>query len=165
MKSCSKVIVQLAVLLMTTQCGGVSPVAPVSPIPTPAPTQVALTTPQALAPTPLPDKGVVIGTVLTWGTDKPVANTQVYLAELTNADEEGDLTVAAVYFGTSPYAETDPMGKLLFVDVEPGTYGLALWSPTGSTLVKDVSGEKDLVFTVSAGQVMDLGITYGPAGF
>ena len=162
MRFCSKVIMQLGVLLMITQCGGVSPVAPMSPIPTPAPTEVALTTPQALAPTAPPDKGVVIGTMLAWGTDTPIANAQVYLAELTDADGDGDLAVA-VRYPDSPTATTDSMGNFVFASLEPGRYALVLWSPIGSTLVKDGSGDSDVAFTVQPGESINLQAVFGPA--
>ena len=164
MRYYSILLMQLGVLLMATQCGGVSPRAPVSPIPTPTLTQVALTTPRALAPTAPPDKGVVIGTLLTWGTDRPITDAQLYLAEVTPADQESDLSVAARY-PDSPSARTDSMGNFVFASFEPGRYALVLWSPMGSTLVKDGSGDSDVVFTVQPGESINLEAVFGPAGW
>jgi len=164
MRCYSKVLMQLGVLLMATQCGGVSPIAPVSPIPNTNPTEVALTTPQPLAPTAPLDKGVVIGILLTWGTDRPITDAQLYLAEVAPADQGSDLPVA-VRYPDSPTTSSDSMGDFVFASLEPGSYALVLWSPLSSTLVKDGSGDSDVVFTISPGESIYLGAVFGPANW
>lgn len=63
----------------------------------------------------------------------------------------------------SPAAVVDrSTGRFVFVDVEPGKYGLIIWEPMGSGPVTDPETGETLFFEVSAGEVKDLGTLYFP---
>jgi len=79
----------------------------------------------------------------------PTTNPEVELLEL---DEDN-----------SPRAQLDrSTGQFIFVDVEPGKYGLIVWEPMSSGPVPDPETGETLFFEVSAGEVKDLGTLYFP---
>jgi hypothetical protein len=58
----------------------------------------------------------------------------------------------------SPNALLDrTSGRFMFLDVEPGKYGLVAWEPMSSAPVADPETGETLFFEVSAGEVKDLG--------
>jgi len=49
-------------------------------------------------------------------------------------------------------------GKFIFLDVEPGQYGLIIWTPMNLILVSEVSNPQlENIFIVTAGEITDLG--------
>lgn len=83
-----------------------------------------------------------------------MANATVYLASVIRSDD--GTAMMAVVRETSPKAMTDENGIFIFTDVLPDTYGLAIATPIGSFLIQDETGG-DFLFTVQAGEVLDLG--------
>jgi hypothetical protein len=64
--------------------------------------------------------------------------------------------VAGIDEENSPRATTDGNGVFVFTEVPPETYGLAVSTPIGVYLIKTEEG-RDFLFTVKAGEVLDLG--------
>lgn len=53
-------------------------------------------------------------------------------------------------------------GEFLFVDIEPGKYGLIVWEPMRSAPVNDPETKETLFIQLSADQVTDIGTLYFP---
>jgi hypothetical protein len=51
----------------------------------------------------------------------------------------------------------DETGRFVFPDVEPGEYALAYSTVTSEFLIKAPASDEDLVITVAADQVVDVG--------
>ena len=63
----------------------------------------------------------------------------------------------------SPRALVDRgTGRFIFVDAEPGKYGLIAWEPMSSAPVPDPETGETLFFEVSADEVLDLGTLHFP---
>ena len=104
--------------------------------------------------TPVPGKAILRGRVIVQpdfllgelylGKAVPTSNPNVDLIEL---DEK-----------TAPRAIINrSTGEFIFLDVEPGKYGLVAWEPMNSLLVKDPQTGYTLFVTLLADQVIDVG--------
>jgi len=104
--------------------------------------------------TPVPGKAILRGRVIVQpdfllgelylGKAVPTSNPNVDLVEL---DEK-----------TAPRAIINrATGEFIFLDVEPGKYGLIAWEPMNSLLVKDPQTGYTLFVTLLADQVIDVG--------
>jgi hypothetical protein len=115
--------------------------------------------PEALIiPTPGLESGIVVGQLLTPGPGGEPYYSTLYLARTIQTDTEGMPPIIAFSEEEDPVSTQDKTGKFLFVDIPPGTYALALWSPVSSTILQDPESEDYLLFEVTAGEVTDLGI-------
>lgn len=64
---------------------------------------------------------------------------------------------------SSPRAIIDRVtGEFIFLNVDPGKYGLVAWEPMRSILVNDPQTGSTLFITLSAGQVKDIGTLFIP---
>lgn len=82
----------------------------------------------------------------------------VYLGELSPVELEGEEThLVSMNPDTSPSTATSEEGRFVFQDVEPGTYAMVMWTPGNSWVVSDPETNKDILVTVEAGQITDLG--------
>jgi hypothetical protein len=123
-----------------------------SPLPTPVAHPLVLPTP------PSADVATIGGRLVRdlGGRDnEPMVGYKVYLAEIVRADD-GTAMMVAVDEGGSPLSLVGENGAVVFTNVPPNVYGLAITTPLGSFLIKDESGT-DLLFDVQAGQVLDFG--------
>lgn len=128
-----------------------------SPLPTPVAVETA--TP---IPTPRDGLATVTGTLVqTQGglPSGPMANALLFLAPLIYSTD-GTSTMARLNKGTDPSAVTDATGRFTFLNVEPNTYALVYSSGTLEFLLKDPDSNEDLLITVVAGQMTDLGEVY-----
>lgn len=133
-----------------------SPLVSVSPYS--APTVIPI---PYLLPTPAADMATAGGRlvrVLGDSNGEPMANTRLLLATVIRS-EDGTPIVAAASEETSSMVVTDENGVFVFTDVAPNTYGIAVVTPLGSFLLKDKHGD-NILFTVQAGMVLDLGEIY-----
>ena len=130
------------------------------PSPTPSPTEV----PATPMPTSLPTMGTVTGLLVDEATQKPLGDRVLYLAKMLKTSSEG-MSVAALDATTDPRATTDAAGKFTFVNVPPESYALALLTPIGPAVFKEAKTEKEVIFSVEAGDTVDLGPVYVQINF
>ena len=166
----------LFLLLAVIGCAG----QPISPSPTALPTDVpAAHTPTSVPPSPttpptdvpptpvptsLPSMGTVTGLLVEETTQEPLGDYVLYLAKMLKPSGEG-LSVAALDATTDPRVTTEAEGKFVFVNVPPGSYALALLTPTGPALITDAKTEKEVLFSVEAGEAVDLGSVHVQISF
>ena len=143
----------LFLLLAVIGCAGQSTATPIPPTAVPTP-----------IPTSLPTLGTVTGLLVDEVREQPLMNYVLYLAQLLEPKGES-LSVAALDPTTDPRVTTDGVGQFTFIDVAPGTYAVALLTPTGAALIKDAKTGKEIVFSVGAGETADLGRIYIHPGF
>jgi len=115
-------------------------------------------------PTSLPTMGTVTGLLIEETTREPLDDHVLYLAKILTTSSEG-LSVTALDATTDPRAITDAAGKFTFVNVPPESYALALLIPTGPALITDAKTEKEVLFSVEAGETVDLGPVYVQISF
>jgi hypothetical protein len=113
-------------------------------------------------PTPQADTGIVMGQLLTPDEDGEPYYGTLYLARTLETDAEGMPPIIAFSEGEDPLSTQDKTGTFLFVDIPPGKYALALWSPVTSTIIQDPEIDDYMVFEVKAGEVTDLGVIIIP---
>ena len=135
-------------------CGRVSSIPP--------PTVVAPTPTSSLSiPTPSKGKATIVGVLQREGNNAPVSEVDVYLTTFIRT-AEGKEILAALDVASDPRAFTDQQGVFLFTEISPETYGLAVVCPTGSFLLREPDTGEELLITVQAGAVIDLGTLYVP---
>jgi hypothetical protein len=127
--------------------------------PEPAITPFFANLPDALTiPDPKADLGIVIGQLLTPGPGGEPYYTTLYLARTIESDQGDMPPIIAFSESEDPVSTQDKAGAFMFVDVPPGKYALAIWSPLTSTIIQSPDSEDYLVFEVKAGETTDLGI-------
>ena len=111
----------------------------------------------AVVPTPAPGYGVLYGRLIRAipnQPEQPIAGGKVYLAPLVHSTE-GEPWLIGLDPERDVYALTDEEGRFVFERAEPGTYGLVYWTPVGSTPL--TRGEEQVIVTIEAGSVIDVG--------
>jgi hypothetical protein len=107
-----------------------------------------------------PDKnyGIITGVLLFNNNGQKVTkeNVPLFLAEIL-ADENGVPRVASINRTGSPRTATDSKGQFIFSEVPPGNYGIVLDIVVKAYLLPKPDTEEDLIISVSAGEVIDLG--------
>jgi hypothetical protein len=131
-----------------------SPLAPTSPVVT-ATTDAPVPTSIPSAP---PDKGVITGRFVDYSSGAPAAQMVIYLGELSPLTVgESESHVITILPALSPSATTDREGNFAFLDLGPGTYALVIWTPGNSWVITDPETQLDILVTVEAGVITDLG--------
>lgn len=136
-----------------------SPLATTSPLPTPTPVPTKLSSPDA-PPVRLPTsgKGTIIGRFVDHESGEPGPETVVYLGDLIPVELEGEKShLVTMNPDSSPSTATDREGWFVFEDVEPGTYAMVMWTPGNSWVVSDPDTELNILVTVEADRITDLG--------
>lgn len=108
--------------------------------------------------------GTLSGLLYSFGTDKVVPGTQVYL---TLADEvEGKPVPPSVYFGPQPeqgdiYGFSNDAGQVHLEKIPPGNYYLAVWTVYDWLLAFPEAEESiPLLITIEEGDQLELGMLY-----
>lgn len=109
-------------------------------------------------PEPSSDTGVITGQLLTPGPGGEPYYATLYLAQTIEASEAGYPPIISFSENENPVAQQDKSGRFLFINVPPGEYALAIWSPISSTVIQDPDTGDYLVFEVKAGEITDLGV-------
>lgn len=110
-------------------------------------------------PSPASGLGVVTGFLLVGGEGgQPYFGNAVYLGHALAPSDPAFPPMISLSESEDPLAVMDQTGRFLFVDVEPGTYGLVLWSPVGSAPMQDPATGAYMIIEVKADQVIDLGV-------
>ena len=125
----------------------VSPLAPSSPLPTPAE-----------KPVPTSDTGSIVGRIL---INRPegqiaVADILIGLAEVIR-DENGVAKVGGYEPSNTIRVYTDAYGRFVMNDVKPGTYTLILDAVVNQSQLSDDKTGNTILAEVKAGEVTDLG--------
>jgi hypothetical protein len=109
-------------------------------------------------PTPESGNGIIVGQLLTPGPGGEPFYNPLYLATTIPASIEGYPPVIALSESDAPSSTQDKEGRFLFVNIPPGTYALALWSPVASTIIQDPETGDYMLVEVREGEVLDLGV-------
>jgi len=108
-----------------------------------------------LAQTPSFGLAIVRGRIIEIQSKKAPAESVLYLGEVKSLSN--GLPVIRLERDTAPHAIPAQNGEFLFLDVEPGRYGLVLYTPEFSFLVDDPNTAKNFLLDISPNQVLDLG--------
>jgi len=162
----------LTLTLVTTGCAGREPTTIPSPSPSPLDSPLSppssafspLSTPTSVpAPETIPSPQAGLGTVTGKLVGPQIGQTQestgpvlLYLAPLIYSTD-GTSTMATLNKNSAPMILPDETGRFVFPDVEPGEYALAYSTVTSEFLIKAPASDEDLVITVAADQVVDVG--------
>lgn len=124
---------------------------------------VAMTSTPLAVPTPTSDSAVVTGRLVYAGAEDKPFLASLYLGPALQADQPGVAPLISFSEQTDPLAvQAAGTGQFLFVNVPPGTYGMVLWNPASSRIVQENKTGETLLFTVEAGQLLDLGVVAIP---
>lgn len=110
-------------------------------------------------PTPRSGTGGAIGQLIDRTSGEPVTGKALFLGELSplQTQDGDDSHVVMMLPNSSPTATIDQDGNFAFLDIEPNTYAIVVWTPTDSRVVVDPQTQKDLLITIEAGKTTDLG--------
>ena len=132
----------------------------VTPGPYPGPQAAATSTlpPIVLTiPTPTDHTGVVTGQLVD-DTGKPNLGL-IYASRAIYPNQSATAQPIFSFSNQDPMALQDPdTGNFAIGQVDPGAYGLMLWTPGGQTIVTDSKTGSLMVFQVSAGKTTALGV-------
>ena len=163
----------LALTLVTTGCASREPTASPSPSPLDSPlsppsravsplaTPTSVPAPETI-PSPQAGLGAVTGRLVGPQTGQTVESTGPVLLYLTPLlySTDGTSTMAKLDKNSAPMSLPDETGRFVFPDVEPGEYALAFSTVTSEFLLRAPASDEDLVITVAADQVVDVGELY-----
>lgn len=111
-------------------------------------------------PVPMPSGGmaVVHGVLHNVANDQPIYDgVTVYLSKVVGTDT-ADMDMVSLDRGNDPSIVPDVEGGFAFGDVPPGRYGIVVQGPLNQYLTRySEDTSKDVIFTVEAGQTLDLG--------
>lgn len=150
----------------------VSTPSPSGPVPTSPSSSSPLATPLsgtsplfpsgAFVPTPIPqpasDKGSVTGRLVDYISGEPALPMVIYLGTLSLIDIEGaESHLVQMQPSSSPDASVDEHGYFAFLDVPPGVYAMVAWTPVNSWVISDPATELDILVTIEANKITELG--------
>lgn len=133
--------------------------------PAPDTTPYVLTYPDHLdTPQPSKNTGVVLGRLITDnGITSPYLAPAIYLGRAIPADKPEFPPLISLDIEIDPLAVQDKNGNFIFTSVQPGQYGLLLWSPYSQTLIVDPDNEGfPLLIEVQQGSIVELGTIIVP---
>ena len=107
---------------------------------------------------PDPTKGSASGILMLENNQgaSSVANAILYLAETLRGDS-GEESLAAFDRVRSPRTQTDDQGRFVFMNVQPGKYGLVLDTVVNSYLLLWPGEQEAILIEISKGETVDLG--------
>lgn len=163
----------LALTLVTTGCAGREPTTNPSPSPLDSPlsppsravsplaTPTSASAPETI-PSPQAGLGAVTGKLVGPQIGQTLESTGPVLLYLTPLlySTDGTSTMAKLNKNSAPMTLPDETGRFVFPDVEPGEYALAYSAVTSEFLLKSPASDEDLVITVAADQIVDVGELY-----
>jgi len=135
-----------------------------------SPLESPLTTPPSAAkatpiiqnlelPTPVDNMATVGGTLYLDVAGEPLhplANARIFLGEV-HISEDGTKRIAGYSESTSPQSITDAQGHFVIHTVPPDTYNLIVVRYMDPVFMTEHESGESLVFTLEAGDVLDLG--------
>ncbi len=140
----------------TQLAGGSSPLeSPLASPLSPPDTGVFIPTP---VPEPASGMGTLTGRLVDYLTGMPASEMAIYLGQLSAMDMGGtESHLVIMQPSSSPQTSIDRHGHFAFVDVEPGIYALVIWTPVNSWVVSDPATSKDVLVTIEADKITELG--------
>jgi hypothetical protein len=156
----------IAFLVMTILVVGCQRKAPptaqaLPPTNTPQATAIPVTpTAVFVVSTPASGKGNVTGLIIRQPRGlppEPIMETKLFLAKLMTDQEGKTVALAGLDESSAPFCFTTASGQFLFTNVEPGIYALIIRTPLFPALAHDIVTDKDIVPTIVADQIVDLG--------
>lgn len=119
---------------------------------------------QIIIPTLTYDSGIVLGRMVTKnGMTNPYLAPAIYLGEVIEADNPEYPPLIGLDVEVNLIAIQDKEGNFIFEDVQPGKYGLIIWSPFSQTLIEDPDKEGyPLIIVVKKGELVDIGTIIVP---
>jgi len=132
------------------------PLVTLSPLPTfESAVATPAQSPSVAAPSPVPGMAVVVGEIIDVQTQQAPLEGTLYLGSIVSLDN--GKPVVRLDRETAPSAVPTQGGRFSFQEIEPGRYGLVLYTPEISFLIDDPESGKSLTFTVKPDQILDLG--------
>ncbi|NJO84847.1 MAG: hypothetical protein HC828_20175 [Blastochloris sp.] len=152
----------LALVIIASACSAQQPAqtttdTPASPANTQEPEIIDI-------PEPGDATGVVHGMLLNAQDQQPItrdnAAADIFLAKIVYTTEQ-QRPFSLLDQENSPRTIPDTQGGFVFDQVEPGEYAISVVTPLGQVVARSAENiEEDLVFTVEAGQTIDVGEIY-----
>lgn len=116
-----------------------------------------IVTPTAI-PNPPFDKGAITGRFIDYISGEPITEMVIHLGELSPLKvEDTDSHIITILPGHSLSTTTDKYGYFAFLNIKPGTYAMVMWTPGKSWVVSDPETKLDILVTVEAGRITNLG--------
>lgn len=113
--------------------------------------------PRLEIPTPSSGKSVVSGQLSETGNDIFYI-TKLYLSPISQSGSGESQPSVNFSEETDPIATVESgTGRFMFVDVEPGTYALVIWTAMQAYPIEDAQGNT-IVFSVNPNEKKDLGV-------
>jgi len=109
-------------------------------------------------PTPTDQTGVVTGQLVD-ETGKPYLGSIQASKAIYPIQKTATVEPIFAFSNQDPMATQDPAtGKFAIGQLAPGPFGLTLWSPAGQILITDPKTGAPVMFTITAGKTVDLGV-------
>jgi hypothetical protein len=113
--------------------------------------------PRPSVASPAAGKTTVVGQILGTGSQTPIKNTPVYLAQVYT-DEASKQSAYALNLASSPATISDENGFFTFTDVDPNPYVIIVGDYYGENdVVKESNGDAR-VYQFTAGEVVDVAV-------
>lgn len=81
---------------------------------------------------------------------------------ISSTTSESGLIVGSISIESDPIAQQATNGDFIFVDVEPGSYGLFIWTPASAFIIRDAQTNQPITFTTNPNEIINLGTIYVP---
>lgn len=107
-------------------------------------------------PTPTFNTSKAIAIATIYYDDTPLVNRDFFLASILQ-DSGGNETVGRIDRSEAPRGVSDINGTVTFYNVSPGRYALVLFEDLSSYLLLDPSNGEPIIFTLTEGEIQDLG--------
>lgn len=115
---------------------------------------------------PLPDemKGIVVGKLLSNEGETPYINGNLFLVSylLPNEAFDSPPLLISVSIDEDPVALRSQDGTFLFDGIEPGKYGLIIWSPASFYQIFEPDSQTPIIVEVTSNQITNLGTLFVP---
>jgi len=110
-------------------------------------------------PSPSPDTGIVVGRmIIDDGLDSPYLAPAIYLGSAIKPSNPDYPPLISLDLVNDRLATQDINGNFVIDNIQPGDYGLIIWSPYSQTLITDsTDSSSPLVISIVPGSVLDLG--------
>lgn len=156
-----RLVLVLGLIVLIGACASPPAVVPTAPAAASPPAELQGTPPPLVIPTPTSDSAVVYGTLLAADTKRPLSSTvdgvDAFLAKILRGAEPG-LTMSSLDKKLDPASAVTLDGKFVFAKVPPGEYVLLIAAPMTDIVARAADNlQVDKVFTLTAGQSLDLG--------